>query len=221
MKTKKEMSKTDMIVDSLREAINHGTLRTKDKIIERKIAEQYKASVIPVREALSILAGEGLIVHRNYASYMVREINLEEMIELFNLIRFLAVYLLNQAIPQYTEITYYQLKSLTREMDKAKNADKNIELLIQFVDGIFLPAGLTLSYNLVKQLLKRNISVLQGVIHSEFNGTIPVTGFNHFIGLCEKHDIENAIKFTGDQLDIVNKKIVAFIISSGGGKGKY
>jgi DNA-binding GntR family transcriptional regulator len=164
------------------------------------------------------LAGEGLIVHRNYASYMVREVNLEEMIELFNLIRFLAVSLLKTAIPQYTELTYYQLKSITREMDKAKNAGKNIELLIQFVDAIFLPAGLKFSYNLVKQLLKRNMSVLQGLIGSEFNGTIPTSEFNHFIDLCEKYDIENAVKFTGDQLDIVNKTIVAFISSSGGDK---
>jgi DNA-binding GntR family transcriptional regulator len=131
--------------------------------------------------------------------------------------RFLAVHILNRAIPRYTEMTYYQLKSITAEMEKTKDANKNIDLVMQFADGIFSPAGLTFSYNLVKQLLKRNIPVIQGVIRSESNGTIPVSAFNQFIDLCEKHDIEHAVKFTGDQLDILTKTIVAFVSSTGGG----
>jgi DNA-binding GntR family transcriptional regulator len=220
MKTTKESTITDKIADFLREAINYGTLKPGDKIIEREIVEKYHASYIPVREALKILEGEGLMVHRKFAGHTVREVTLEEMIELFNIMRFISVHLLNQAIPQYTEMTYYQLKSMTAEMEKTKDARKNIELLMQFADGIFLPAGLTFSYNLVKQILKRNIPVLQGVIRSESNGTIPVSAFNQFIELCEKHDIEHVVKFTGDQFDILTKTIVAFISSSGGGKGK-
>jgi DNA-binding GntR family transcriptional regulator len=220
MKTKKGTTTSNMIADSLREAINYGTLKPSDRIVEREIAEKYKASHIPVREALSILEGEGLIVHRKFAGCMVREFNPEEMIELFNIMRFLTVHLLHRAIPRYTEITYYQLKSITAEMEKTKNENKNIDLVMQFADGIFFPAGLTYSYNLVKQILKRNIPVLQGVIQSKFNGKIPVTAFNQFIDLCEKHDIVNAVKFTGDQLDIVNKTIVAFISSSGADKRK-
>jgi DNA-binding GntR family transcriptional regulator len=217
MKRKKETTTSNKIADSLREAINYGILKSSDKIIEREIAEKYKASHIPVREALRILEGEGLIVLRKFAGYTIREFNPEEMIELFNILRFLTVYLLNRAIPRYTELTYYQLKSITMEMEKTKGANKNIDLVMQFADGIFFSAGLTFSYNLVKQLLKRNIPILQGVIRSESNGTIPVSVFNQFINLCEKHDIEYAVKFTGDQLDILTKTIVAFVISTGGG----
>jgi hypothetical protein len=87
---------------------------------------------------------------------------------------------------------------------------------MQFSDGIFFPAGLTYSYNLVKQILKRNIPVLQGVIRLKSNGTLLVAAFNQFIALCEKHEIEKAIKFIGDQLDILTKTIVAFVSSTGG-----
>jgi DNA-binding GntR family transcriptional regulator len=220
MKTKKEKTTSNMIADSLREAINYGTLKPSDKIIEREIAEKYQASHIPVREALRILEGEGLMVHRKFAGYTVRQVKPDEMIELFNIMRFLTIHILNRAIPRYTEITYYQLKSITLEMEKTKDARKNIDLVMEFVDGILFPAGLTFSYNLVKQLLKRNIAVIQGVIRSESNGTIQVSAFNQFIDLCEKHDIVNAVKFTGDQLDIMTKAIVAFISSSGGSERK-
>ena len=214
MKKKKETTTSNRIADSLREAINYGTLKPSDKIIERELAEKYEASHIPVREALRILEGEGFMVHRKFAGYTVREVNPEEMIELYNIMRFLTVQLLNRAIPRYTEITYYQLKSITAEMEKTKEVDKNIDLLMNFTDVIFSPAGLAFSLNLSKQILKRNIPILQGVIRSLPNGTIPVTGFNHFIELCQKHEIENVVKFTAEQLDSVIKIFVAFMSES-------
>ena len=61
MKKKKETTTSNRIADSLREAINYGTLKPSDKIIERELAEKYEASHIPVREALRILEGEGFV----------------------------------------------------------------------------------------------------------------------------------------------------------------
>jgi DNA-binding GntR family transcriptional regulator len=214
MKKKKESTTSNKIADSLREDINFGKLKPSDKIIEREIAEKYKASHIPVREALRILEGEGFVIHRKFAGYTVREINPEEMIELYNIMRFLSVQLLNRAIPRYTEITYYQLKSITAEMEKTKDADKNIDLLMQFADVIFFPAGLSFTYNLAKQILKRNIPILQGVIRLQSKGSIPVKAFNHFIELCQKHEIEHAVKFTTEQFDIATKTFVAYMSES-------
>lgn len=213
-KMKKESTTSNKIADSLREAINYGTLKPSDKIIEREIAEKYQASHIPVREALRILEGEGFVIHRKFAGYTVREVNPEEMIELYNIIKFLTVQLLNRAIPRYTEITYYQLKSIVAEMEKTQDVDKNIDHLMQLAEVIFIPAGLTFTYNLSKQILKRNIPILQGVIGVVTKGAMPVAAFNHFIELCQKHEIENAIKFTSEQLDIVTKTFVAFMSES-------
>ncbi|MCX6245180.1 MAG: GntR family transcriptional regulator [Bacteroidetes bacterium] len=211
MKKKKESTTSNKIADSLREEINFGRLKPSDKIIEREIAEKYKASHIPVREALRILEGEGFVIHRKFAGYTVREVNPEEMIELYNIMRFLCVQLLTRAIPRYTEITYYQLKSITAEMEKTTDAEKSIDLLMQFAEVIFFPAGLNYTFNLAKQFLKRNIPVLQGVITKPYKGTIPVTHFNHFIELCQKHEIENAVKFTTEQYDKVTKMFVAYM----------
>ena len=214
MKVKKESTTSNKIADSLREAINYGTLKPSDKIIEREIAEKYQASHIPVREALRILEGEGFVVHRKFAGYTVREINPEEMIELYNIMRFLTVQLLNRAIPRYTEITYYQLKSIVGEMEKTKDADKNIDLLMQFADVIFFPAGLNFTHNLAKQILKRNIPILQGVIRSVSGGKIPVMPLNHFIEMCQKHEVEDAVKFISEQLNNATKTFVAYMSES-------
>jgi DNA-binding GntR family transcriptional regulator len=214
MKMKKESTTSNKIADSLRDAINYGTLKPSDKIIEREIAEKYEASHIPVREALRILEGEGFVVHRKFAGYTVREVNPEEMIELYNIMRFLSVQLLNRAIPRYTEITYYQLKSIVTQMEKTQDADKNIDLLMQFADVIFFPAGLIFTNNLAKQIVKRNIPILQGVIRVVAKGLMPVSAFNHFIDLCQKHEIENAVKYSSEQLDLATKTFVAYMSES-------
>jgi DNA-binding GntR family transcriptional regulator len=167
-----------------------------------------------VREALRILEGEGFVVHRKFAGYTVREVNPEEMIELYNIMRFLSVQLLNRAIPRYTEITYYQLKTIIAEMEKMQDADKNIDLLMQFADVIFSPAGLNFTNNLTKQILKRNIPILQGVIRTVSKGSMPIAAFNHFTEMCQKHEIENAVKFTTEQLDVVTKLFVAYMSES-------
>jgi len=214
MKKKKETTTSNKIADALRDEIHYGKLKPSDKIIEREIAEKYHASHIPVREALRILEGEGFVVHRKFAGYTVREVNPEEMMELYNIMRFLTVQLLNRAIPRYTEITYYQLKSITAEMEKNKDSEKNIDLLMQFADVIFFPAGLMFTYNLSKQILKRNIPIFQGVFLTLTKGSIPVKAFNQFIELCQKHEIENAVNFTTEQFDIVTKIFVAFMSES-------
>jgi DNA-binding GntR family transcriptional regulator len=211
MKKKKESTTSNKIADSLREDIQYGKLKPSDKIIEREIAEKYEASHIPVREALRILEGEGFVVHRKFAGYTVREVNPEEMIELYNIMRFLTVQLLNRAIPRFTEITYYQLKALTADMEKTKDPEKSIVLLMEFADVIFLPAGLSFTFNLSKQILKRNIPILIGVIRAVSKGSIPSKPLNHFIELCRKHEVDSAVKFTAEQFDLVTKTFVAYM----------
>ena len=89
MKTKKTSTLSDKIADSFRTDIIYGKLKPGLKIVEQEIAEKYETSHIPVREALRIFEGEGLLVYRKFAGYTIREVNPEEMIELYNIMRFL------------------------------------------------------------------------------------------------------------------------------------
>jgi DNA-binding GntR family transcriptional regulator len=125
--------------------------------------------------------------------------------------KFLTNQLLTRAIPRYSEITYYQLKSITEEMEQTTDTDKSIDLLMQFAEVIFFPAGLNYTFNLSKQFLKRNIPILQGVIRNNYKGSIPVGHFKSFIELCQKHEIDQAVKFALEQYDKVTKIFVAYM----------
>ena len=58
----------------LREAIVRGDLRPGEKILQEATARQLGISLIPVREALKTLAGEGIVTYRPQRGYFVTEL---------------------------------------------------------------------------------------------------------------------------------------------------
>jgi DNA-binding GntR family transcriptional regulator len=55
-------TRTDLVADSIREAILSGRIKQGDTLVERRLAEQLGVSKTPVREALIGLAATGLVV---------------------------------------------------------------------------------------------------------------------------------------------------------------
>lgn len=211
MKIKKENTTSGMVAEGLRNEINFGRLVPGDKILERELADKFKVSHIPVREALKVLEGEGFVVYEKFAGYRVREISADEMMELYAIMRFLMTQLLTRAIPRYTEMTYYHLRTLIKEMNQSKEADKTISLLIQFAETIFYPAGMNYTYNLSKQLFNRNIPILQGVLRDIQQGKMPTQPLEEYITLCQQNESTKAIKFLLEKYDKATKVFVAYM----------
>lgn len=211
MKKKKENTTSSTIAEGLRNEINFGKLKPGDKILEREIADRYKVSHIPVREALKILEGEGFLMYEKFAGYHVREISTEEMLELFNIMRFLLNQLLVKAIPRYTEITFYQVKALVKEMDETKDPVVLVSQLLQYFDIILSPAGLNYTYNLASQFLRRNIPIIQGMMKEVYHYRIPAEAFTDFVDICEKGDNDKALKYAMDIYERTTKAFVAYI----------
>jgi DNA-binding GntR family transcriptional regulator len=211
MKEKKETTTTNKIADSIRYDINYSKLKPGTKLIEREIAEQYKASHIPVREALRILEGEGYVEHIKFAGYVVREITPDEMVELYDIIRFLSNQLLSTAIPRYSQITYYQLESLTEELSKTKEVDQRIPILIQFIGTAFAPAQLNYSHTLAMQILHRNISVFQVLLKDVYYKGLPEEFQRNFITACQTKGAEAGIKSWNEKFDDLAKGLIALL----------
>ncbi len=211
MKKKKENTTSSTIAEGLRNEVNFGKLKPGDKILEREIADRYKVSHIPVREALKILEGEGYLMYEKFAGYRVREISTEEMLELFNIMRFLLNQLLVKAIPRYTEITYYQVTSLAKEIEQSRDPEFVVSHLIQYFELILSPAGLTFTYNLAIQFLKRNIPIIQGLLKEVYHYKMPASAFTGFVSACEDGGTEKALQYAMDIFDRNTKAFVAYI----------
>ena len=210
-KEKKTITTTNKIAEELKYDINYGKIKPGEAIIERKIAERFNASNIPVREALRILEGEGFIIHKKFSGYSVRVLNPEEMVELYDITKFLAGQLLSRAIPRYTELTYHHFRSLIEEMEKNKDADKSVSLLIEFAETAYAPSGLKYSMELAVQIMNRNIPIIKGMVEKLYKGAIPVRFQRQFMELCQQRETKKAIELWVDEYEQMTKGFVAII----------
>lgn len=67
------------VTETLRNWILHGQMQAGERLEEIPLAEKLGVSRTPVRSALSILAGEGLIDHKPKRGYQVRGFDMEEI----------------------------------------------------------------------------------------------------------------------------------------------
>jgi DNA-binding GntR family transcriptional regulator len=73
---------TEQVYQSLREQLLHGQPGPNGRIVEKQITDALRVSRTPVREALSRLASEGLIVSTRHG-YKVPEFSLDDVLHLF------------------------------------------------------------------------------------------------------------------------------------------
>lgn len=69
----------------LRQAVREGIFRPGQQLVQEDLAKRFNVSRIPVREALRMLAGEGLIISRPGGGAAVRTLTATEVSELYDL----------------------------------------------------------------------------------------------------------------------------------------
>lgn len=210
-KAKKTMTITNKITEILKQEIIFGKIPAGEEIVERKIAERFSASNIPVREALRVLEGEGFIIHRKFSGYSVRQINPEEMIEFYDIVRFLSNQLLSKGIPRYTELTYHHFRTIIDAMEKSKDINESVSLFNEFVVTAFTPAGLNYSLELIMQMLNHNVPIIQGMIAKLNNGKFPTEFMITFMTLCQQKETKKAIEFWMEEYERRERNYVEII----------
>lgn len=86
----------------MRAAILEGELGPGDRVNQEVWAERAGVSLIPVREALHVLAGEGLVTYRPRRGYVVTELDLADLEEIYRLRRLLETDALRRGVPRAT-----------------------------------------------------------------------------------------------------------------------
>jgi DNA-binding GntR family transcriptional regulator len=99
----------DQIAEKIRQAVLNQSLRAGDRLIERKLATQFGASLTAVREALITLEAEGFVVKRYNSSTYITNFSHEEVEKAFEFRRVLEGFALEMAVRLATD---EQIKSL-------------------------------------------------------------------------------------------------------------
>ncbi len=104
------------IANAIREQVARGVLGPGLRLGQTELAEQFKASRVPVREALKLLSAEGVVDHDPNRGFFVSRISSSEARQLFRL-RELIEDELVASLKWPTEATLNQLEARARELE--------------------------------------------------------------------------------------------------------
>lgn len=104
---------------ALRAAILDGELRPGERVSQEEWARRIGVSLIPVREALQALAGEGLVTYRPRRGYAVTELALVDLEEVYRLRRVLETDALRRGVPRATAADLTALRAAAADCREA------------------------------------------------------------------------------------------------------
>lgn len=115
------------VVERLREKILSGELREGEQLRQDAIAEEFQISRIPVREALSHLAAEGLITIVANRGAVVSALSPDEIMQMFETRAVLECYMLRCAIPNMKEEDFQRAENILKQYEESLEKDSEVK----------------------------------------------------------------------------------------------
>jgi DNA-binding GntR family transcriptional regulator len=130
-----------VVADALREAIFRGVLKGGEPLRQDAIAKQFVVSQVTVREALRILADEGVVEIVPRRGAVVASLSPDEVGEIVDLRIALETMLITWAIPRLVEEDFVAAEKIVRKLDKTRTMNEQLALNIDFHARLYAKAG--------------------------------------------------------------------------------
>jgi DNA-binding GntR family transcriptional regulator len=184
------------VVERLRDKILHGELREGEQLRQDAIAAEFQISRIPVREALSHLAAEGLITIVANRGAVVSALSPDEIMQLFETRAVLECYMLRQAISNITEKDFQAAEEILHQFEESLENDADVKSWGQwnwnFHSALYAPANRPVMLSFLKTL--NNNCDRYTRLHLVFTRELHVAGKAHheLLDACRTKDPEIA-----------------------------
>ncbi|WP_455356430.1 GntR family transcriptional regulator [Streptomyces sp. SYSU K217416] len=116
------------VADTLRKDILAGELAPGARIMQEEVAEAFGSSRLPVREALRILAAEGLVVLKANSGAWVAKLDLAECEATYKLRERVEPLALSESIPNLTSADLARLDHIQLEIESNQDVDRFLAL---------------------------------------------------------------------------------------------
>ena len=150
------------LVERLHDMILEGALRPGDKISEQQLCSRFAVSRTPLREALKVLAAEGLVVLAPNRGASVARISPREIDELFPIMGALEALAGELACPRIDDAAVARLRGMHERMVRhyeAGEAAPYLRLNREIHEAIFAAAGNAMLTQLYHTLMARTHAV--------------------------------------------------------------
>ena len=200
----------DVVLQSLRKAIQRGVLPPGTRLRQEALAEALDAgSRLPVREALRILEFEGLVASEPHRGFTVTGLDPHQIEEIYEMRTVLESHALRIAIPLLTDSDLDDLRELYKGMVEEKDPDVAFQLREQFYVRLYSAAGRPRLVGLIMRLR-------QEVARSLRQKPVQQSGRHHerLFEAIERGDVELAV----NELASHYRKVAGLIRRSLGGE---
>lgn len=144
------------VVERLREKILSGELPEGEQLRQEAIASEYEISRIPVREALSHLAGEGFVKIVGNRGAVVAALSPDEIMQLFETRAVLESYMLRKAIPNITDADLQRAEDILVQYEESLEHDSEMKSWGRwnwsFHSALYCPANRAVMMSFLKTL---------------------------------------------------------------------
>lgn len=107
-----ELGLSNWITSRLREAILSGIFEPGEKLDQDRIAEDFKVSRTPVREAMKVLAAEGFVEFQSYRGVYIPRISAQDVLDVFEIRWIVEPEVTRQSTPLISQQTIEHLSTL-------------------------------------------------------------------------------------------------------------
>jgi DNA-binding GntR family transcriptional regulator len=145
----------DYVAEALREAIQRGDLDDGAVLNQAAIAAHFGVSRVPVREAMRQLQAEGLIESRAHRLAIVRALDFDRVVEIYDIRALLEGYAAERAVPGLDAGRLKELRALEREMRAVDDHTRWLELNADLHRQLYEPSGAETTLELIDQLRSR------------------------------------------------------------------
>jgi DNA-binding GntR family transcriptional regulator len=120
------------MTESIRELILTGEFPPGSKISQEALATRFGASRIPVREALSRLESDGLVVLKPNCGAWVAKLDLKECLEIYKIRERIEPLALSEAVARISDAEIDRLEALVLAMERASDTEEFLRLDREF-----------------------------------------------------------------------------------------
>lgn len=106
----------EAVLQEIRQRMLDGRLQPGEAIRPDAVGAELGVSAVPVREALRILEGEGHVQARPHKGYVITELDVDDLNEIYRIRSLLEEEAVRQAIPKLNAETVAKLRTIVAEM---------------------------------------------------------------------------------------------------------
>lgn len=152
----------ELVLETIRRGILEGALRPGTKLRQEELAAVFGTSRLPVREAIWMLEREGLLTAHPNKSVLVTSLDVDEIVEIYDLRVLFECHAVRLAVPLLTEHDIEDLRALFEAMMAAGDAARLVVLRDRFYMRLFAVSGQERLVNHIQRLRQEIWRTFQG-----------------------------------------------------------